>query len=67
MKMNEEQEAKLNWCFEALKSLLENSHSPRSEINSLLDDTDRIKIDYTKEEEQSLPSKTKDALRGKRE
>ncbi len=59
--MNEEQNAKLNWCFEALKSLLDNSHSPRSEINSLLDEADRIKIDYTKEEE-SLEDKTEGAL-----
>ena len=60
--MNEEQEAKLNWCFEALKSLLGNSHSPKYEINILLDDASRIELDYFKEEEQSLPSKTKDAL-----
>ena len=64
--MNEEQNAKLNWCFEALKSLLDNSHSPRSEINSLLDEADRIEIDYTKEEE-SLEDKTEGALRGKSE
>ncbi len=53
--MNEEQNAKLNWCFKALRYLVDNF--------TLLDEADRIKIDYTKEEEQSLPSKTKDALK----
>ncbi len=63
--MNEEQNAKLNWCFEALKFILENNSTfDEDHKQKLLNDSDRIELDYTKEEEQSLPSKTKDALRG---
>ena len=55
--MNEEQNAKINWCFEALRYLVDNF--------ALLDEADRIELDFTKEEEQSLPSKTADALEKK--
>ncbi len=61
--MNEEQNAKLNWCFESLRFILENNSTfDEDHKQKLLNDSDRIELDYTKEEEQSLPEKTKDAL-----
>ncbi len=54
--MNEEQNAKLDWCFKALKYLVDNI--------ALLNEADRIQLDY-EVEETSLPSKTENALRGK--
>ena len=68
--MNEEQNAKLNWCFEALKFLLKDNVKDIEEFkygDKLLEDSDRIEIDYTKEEEQSLPEKTEVALGRKEE
>ena len=53
--MNEEQNAKLDWCFKALKYLVDNI--------ALLNEADRIQLDY-EVEETSLPSKTENALRG---
>lgn len=49
--MNEEQEAKLNWNFEALRFILENNSTfDEDHKQKLLDDADRIELDYTKEE-----------------
>ena len=61
--MNEEQNAKLNWCFEALRFILENNSTfDEDHKQKLLDNADRIEIDFTKEEKQSLPEKTEVAL-----
>ena len=49
--MNEEQNTKLDWCFDSLKFFLENN-STFDEVykQKLLDDADRIEIDFTKED-----------------
>ncbi len=62
--MNEEQNAKLNWCFESLRFLLKDNVKDIEEFkygDKLLEDSDRIKLDY-EVEETKLTDKTKGAL-----
>ncbi len=66
--MNEEQETKINWIFNSMRFLLEDSSTfDETEKNKILNDADRIEIDYAKEEETPLENKTKDALGRKEE
>ncbi len=59
----EEQESKLNWVFDTLRFQLENI-SDESHKNKLLDQADKIELDY-EVEETSLENKTENAVRGK--
>ena len=65
--MNEEQNAKLNWLFNAVEFLLQNKFTDDEVYkNQLLDEADKIYLDY-EVEETKLENKTKDSLRGKNE
>ncbi len=60
--MKKEIEAKINWNFEALRFILENKSTfDRDHKRKLLDDADRIELDFTIEE-TSLENKTENAL-----
>lgn len=60
--MNKEKEAKLNWNFEALRFILENNSTfDEDHKKKLLDDADRIELDFELKE-TSLENKTEDAL-----
>ena len=57
-----EQETKINWIFNSMRFLLENSSTfDETEKNKMLDEADRIELDY-KVEETKLENKTEIAL-----
>ena len=65
--MNEEQETKINWIFNSMRFLLEDSSTfDETEKNKILNDADRIELDY-KVEETKLENKTENALGRKNE
>ena len=60
--MNEEQNVKINWLFNAVEFLLQNKFTDDEVYrNQLIDEADKIHLDY-EVEETKLENKTKDAL-----
>lgn len=53
--------AKINWLFDAVRFLLEQDQSINKEKDKLLDNADRIELDFTKD---LLENKTENVLGG---